>query len=192
MDPSLVTRPGDCALAMAVPYTRDQFLAQLEPESPREFAKWYARMNGGSQIANESLWSVFERREARAIARLLEECEALGVAVSRECTLGAFGDLARRHAVVVVVAHWRTGRFELASTLLYVALGWMVLIAYRPMTAALPPATLAWLLVGGLSYTGGTVFYLNRRMPYAHGIWHLFVLGGSACHFAAVLREVVA
>ena len=51
---------------------------------------------------------------------------------------------------------------------------------------------LGWLVAGGLSYSVGTVFYMSRRIPYAHGIWHLFVLGGSACHFAAVLREVLA
>lgn len=95
-------------------------------------------------------------------------------------------------ALGIVFKLFCTGRFRLVSTLLYVALGWMVVVAYRPLLDALPPATLGWLVAGGLSYTAGALFYLNRRMPYAHGIWHLFVLGGSACHYAAVLGVVLA
>jgi hemolysin III len=94
-------------------------------------------------------------------------------------------------ALGIVFKLFFTGRFKLASTLLYLALGWMVVIAYRPMMQALPTATLVWLLAGGLSYTAGAVFYMSRRIPYAHGIWHLFVLGGSACHFAAIFLETV-
>lgn len=91
----------------------------------------------------------------------------------------------------IVLKLFFTGRFTLASTLLYVALGWMILIAYGPMMRALPTTTLGWLLAGGLLYTAGTVFYLSRKIPYAHGIWHVFVLGGSTCHFVAVFLEVV-
>lgn len=83
-----------------------------------------------------------------------------------------------------------TGRFPRLSTALYVAMGWMVLVAIGPMVQRLPAATLGWLLAGGITYTVGTIFYHNRRIPYAHAIWHLFVIGGSACHFAAVLTQV--
>jgi len=83
-----------------------------------------------------------------------------------------------------------TGRFRFASTLLYLGMGWVVVVAYRPLLEALAPPTIAWLVAGGLAYTVGTFFYLNRRIPYAHGIWHLFVLLGSVCHFAAVLQVV--
>ncbi|HET6569718.1 MAG TPA: hemolysin III family protein [Rhodothermales bacterium] len=83
-----------------------------------------------------------------------------------------------------------TGRFERLSTLIYVAMGWLVLVAVGPMLRALPLSTLGWLLAGGLSYTAGTLFYHNRRLPYAHAIWHLFVLAGSTCHFIAVASQV--
>ena len=83
-----------------------------------------------------------------------------------------------------------TGRFKLVSTLVYVAMGWLVVVATGPLRAALPGSTLAWLVGGGLAYTAGTLFYLSRR-PYAHAVWHLFVLAGSVCHFAAVLIEVL-
>jgi hemolysin III len=83
-----------------------------------------------------------------------------------------------------------TGRFRLLSTFLYIGLGWVVVVAYRPLVEALSGSTLAWLVAGGLAYTVGTVFYLNRRIPFSHGIWHLFVLLGSLCHFAAVYQVV--
>lgn len=84
-----------------------------------------------------------------------------------------------------------TGRLQRLSTLLYVAMGWLVVVAAKPMLGALAPSALAWLVAGGVLYTAGTAFYLSRRIPYAHAIWHLFVLGGSVCHFAAVLLDVL-
>jgi hemolysin III len=87
----------------------------------------------------------------------------------------------------VTLKFWYAGRFRLASTLLYLGMGWLVMVALKPLMAALPAGGLHLLVAGGLCYTGGAVFYLWRRMPYSHAIWHLFVLGGSAAHFAAVL-----
>ena len=84
-----------------------------------------------------------------------------------------------------------TGRFPRLSTTIYLAMGWLAVVAAGPMVRRLPAATLAWMVAGGLIYTAGTVFYHNRRIPYAHAIWHLFVIGGSACHFAAVLTQVL-
>ena len=84
-----------------------------------------------------------------------------------------------------------TGRFVVASTLVYIGMGWLALVALRPMLQALPAATLILLFAGGILYTVGTVFYLNGRLRYSHTVWHLFVLGGSTCHFVAVLAEVL-
>ena len=79
-----------------------------------------------------------------------------------------------------------TGRFPRLSTAIYLGMGWMVLIAAGPLVRALDPAGLAWLVAGGLAYTAGTAFYHSRRVPYAHAVWHLFVLAGSVCHAVAV------
>lgn len=77
------------------------------------------------------------------------------------------------------------------STGLYVAMGWVALIAAAPLVEHMSPAGLWWLVAGGLSYTAGAVvFLLDSRLRYAHFVWHLFVLGGSTCHFFAVLRQV--
>lgn len=72
------------------------------------------------------------------------------------------------------------------STALYVGMGWLAVIALGPMLKALPLAGVLWLVAGGVSYTGGIVFFAWSRLPYNHAIWHLFVLGGSACHVVAV------
>ncbi len=70
---------------------------------------------------------------------------------------------------------------------LYLGTGWLGLIAVRPLTLAIPLSALLWLLAGGIAYTTGVLFFLNQRLRYSHFIWHLFVLGGTSCHFAAVI-----
>ena len=74
---------------------------------------------------------------------------------------------------------------------IYLLMGWLALIALRPLMQALPPAGLVWLLAGGLFYTVGVLFYaLDARLRHAHGVWHLFVLAGSISHYFAVLFYV--
>lgn len=91
----------------------------------------------------------------------------------------------------VVFKLFFTGRFKLVSTLIYIAMGWLVLVAIVPMTRALDAWALSWLFAGGVAYTAGTFFYMSRRIRYAHTIWHSFVIGGSACHFLAVAGHVL-
>jgi hemolysin III len=76
-------------------------------------------------------------------------------------------------------------------SLLYIAMGWLVVIAIKPLLAAMPTPGMILLAAGGLLYSGGTIFYVNQRIPYNHAIWHLFVLGGSICHFFCMLFYVL-
>ena len=101
-----------------------------------------------------------------------------------------FGVIWALAVVGVALKFWFTGRFRIASTLLYIGMGWLVLVALRPLSSAIPAAALWLLVAGGFTYTLGTVFYLWKRLPYHHAVWHLFVLGGSTCHFFAVLSAV--
>ena len=79
-------------------------------------------------------------------------------------------------------------RHPLWSTGLYVAMGWIAVVAAAPLVARMPGAGLAWLVGGGVSYTlGAVVFLFDSRLRYGHFAWHLFVLAGSACHFFAAL-----
>lgn len=91
----------------------------------------------------------------------------------------------------VALKFWFAGRFRVVSTLIYLAMGWLVMIAIKPLMAALPAGGLGLLVAGGVCYTGGAVFYLWKRLPYHHAIWHVFVLAGSACHWTAVFCYVV-
>jgi hemolysin III len=78
-------------------------------------------------------------------------------------------------------------RYPRLSTVLYVGMGWLALIAIRPLWLHVPVAGWLWLLAGGLAYTAGIAFYAAERVRYGHLVWHVFVLMGTACHFCAVL-----
>jgi hemolysin III len=82
-------------------------------------------------------------------------------------------------------------RTRSVSMVLYVLMGWLALVAVRPLVTALPAAGTAWLLAGGIIYSAGIYFFINdERIRHGHGIWHLFVLAGSLCQFVSVARYV--
>lgn len=72
------------------------------------------------------------------------------------------------------------------SMALYLGMGWLIVVAFRPLLQNVPLSSLAWLVAGGLAYTGGIYFFVSQRCRYTHFVWHLFVLLGTACHFLAV------
>ena len=81
---------------------------------------------------------------------------------------------------------------RILSVVIYVVMGWVALGALIPLLQALRPAGFAWVAAGGLLYTVGIVFYaLDTRLTHAHGIWHLFVVAGSAAHYIAILHYVL-
>ena len=89
----------------------------------------------------------------------------------------------------VVFKLFYTGRFKALSTGIYIAMGWLVVVAIKPLLSSVDPVTLGWMLAGGLFYTLGTFFYHRESIRYSHAIWHLFVIGGSVCHFVAVTQQ---
>lgn len=82
-------------------------------------------------------------------------------------------------------------RFILISTLCYILMGWLIVFAFKPLYSNLAFGGIVWLVIGGLLYTFGSLFYVWRRVPYHHAIWHLFVLAGSICHFFSIIRYVL-
>ena len=82
-------------------------------------------------------------------------------------------------------------RVRILSLVLYLGLGWLVAVAVKPLLDSVAGGGLVLLLLGGLAYSGGVVFYSWHRLPYHHAVWHVFVMAGSACHFFAVLFYVI-
>ncbi|MGA2027500.1 MAG: hemolysin III family protein [Syntrophobacteraceae bacterium] len=87
----------------------------------------------------------------------------------------------------VTVKAVRGIRRPLLSTGLYLAMGWLIIIAIQPLRSHMPSSGILWLLAGGIAYTGGVAFFAARRVRYTHFVWHLFVIAGTTCHYFAVL-----
>jgi len=84
-----------------------------------------------------------------------------------------------------------TGKYNKISTVFYVFMGWIIIFALKPLILHASINLLVWFLIGGISYTLGVVFYALKKVPFSHAIWHLFVLGGSVCHFFGMLFHVL-
>ena len=82
-------------------------------------------------------------------------------------------------------------RFLILSTLIYILMGWLIVIVWEPLQAAVHENGINLLIIGGMFYTVGTIFYMIRSIPYHHVIWHLFVLAGSTFHFLAIFYYVI-
>ena len=93
--------------------------------------------------------------------------------------------------VGVVLESIGSVRHKRLSTLLYLAMGWLIIIAIKPLWLNMSSWGVFWLVAGGLAYTAGVAFYNAKRVRYMHFVWHLFVMTGTACHFIAVLKYAV-
>lgn len=91
----------------------------------------------------------------------------------------------------IVLKIFFIGRFNALSTIMYVAMGWLVVFQIKPLITILPSWGLVWLLAGGISYTLGAIFFSIKRIPYNHAIFHVFVLGGSFFHFISIFFFVL-
>ena len=115
---------------------------------------------------------------------------------TRRCRLpigwSIFGVAWSMALVGIVIKLFHTGRYEKVSTAMYVFMGWIIVFAIKPLIANLSGDGLAWLFAGGISYTLGALFYSIKKLPFGHAIFHVFVVGGSACHFVSVYFFVLA
>lgn len=84
-----------------------------------------------------------------------------------------------------------TARFVGISTAIYVAMGWLALLLIKPLLTTMGVEGMAWMLAGGLAYSLGVIPFLWKRLPFNHAIWHLFVIGGSVCHYLAIWHYVL-
>lgn len=142
---------------------------------------------------------------APRMKRLLRVADhaAIYVLIAGSYTPFAVVHLADAWGLALLAVIWSLGIFGIALEIaapraarrfalpLYLTMGWLAVLAIAPLARALGEQGLALLVLGGLAYTGGVVFYAWRRLPYHHAIWHGFVLAGSALHFSCVLGYVV-
>ncbi|GAB4238351.1 MAG: hypothetical protein Tsb0034_13920 [Ekhidna sp.] len=91
----------------------------------------------------------------------------------------------------VILKLFYTGRFDRASTVLYVLMGWIAIFAVQPLIEALSNPPLLWLLAGGVCYTTGAVIYSIKSISFNHAIFHVFVLGGSTCHYLMIYWYII-
>jgi hemolysin III len=149
-------------------------------------------------FGTSTLYHAARRPEVKAVLRRLDH-SAIYVLIAGTYTpftigvvRGSFGwtllGVVWGLAILGVVAKMAGGllRIPMLSTLLYVVIGWIGIVAFKQLSENLTSAQFAWVVAGGLCYTLGVPFYLWKRQPYAHAVWHLFVLGGVACHFVAI------
>ena len=119
----------------------------------------------------------------KAADLLLEQCRAQAIAA--DITPPPSGDAGIIFRVLF------GNRYRSVAVTSYVLLGWLCVIAAKPILTTVPTGALLWIVAGGLAYTSGVVFFASKRVPHGHAIWHLFVLGGSICHFFAVVLYVL-
>jgi hemolysin III len=149
-----------------------------------------------------TLYHALSRTRARAVFRVLDH-SAIFLLIAGTYTPFALVSLRGPWGWTLLAIVWGlavTGivskavfgaRWPILSTGLYIGMGWVVLIAVKPLLAHVPPAGIAWLAAGGVAYTGGVLFFAWTRLRYSHAIWHLFVLAGSVCHYVAVVFYVL-
>ena len=101
-----------------------------------------------------------------------------------------FGIIWGLAVIGVVFKAISAGKYDRISLLVYILMGWLVIVAIKPMLQSVPVISLIWLVIGGVAYTAGTIFYAWERLPFNHAIWHMFVLAGSTAHFFSVLYSI--
>lgn len=103
---------------------------------------------------------------------------------------GIFATIWSLALVGIISKIFAINKMKYLSTIMYVLMGWLIVFAIKPMLAMVPQGFFGWLLAGGLIYTFGVIFYVCKKIPFNHGIWHLFVLGGSAIHYLGILKYI--
>jgi len=140
-------------------------------------------------FSNPSVKKVFKKLDHSAIFLLIAGTYTPFVLVSLRGAWGwsIFGVIWSLAIFGIVTKFSNISRFRKASVVIYLFMGWLGLIAAKEMLNGVPLLSLKLLVVGGLSYTGGVIFYCWKKLPFNHGIWHVSVLCGSVAHYFSIL-----
>jgi hemolysin III len=145
-----------------------------------------------------TLYHAWPQTRAKSFLRVLDHA-AIFLLIAGTYTPFALGPLRAAGGLTMLAVVWALAilgvfmkairgpsRHPKLAMSLYLGTGWVGVVMIQPLAFAIPLSALLWLLAGGVAYTTGTLFFVNKRLSYSHFVWHLFVLAGSACHFAAV------
>jgi hemolysin III len=148
---------------------------------------------------SSTLYHAWPSTRGKSLWRVIDH-SAIFLLIAGTYTPFGLGPLRASGGLVMLAAVWTLAIFGVAmkatrgtwrhpklSMSLYLGTGWLGLVVIRPLALAIPPSAMLWLVAGGIAYTTGTLFFVNKRLPYSHFIWHLFVLAGTSCHFIAVI-----
>lgn len=173
------------------------------PLSPREIAG--LAIYGASLVIlflSSTLYHSFTHAPTKAVLKRLDHC-AIFLLIAGTYTPFLMITLHTKTATTLLIALWLLAfagvvfkmffvhRFKRASLITYLVMGWLALIVGPDLYQALPVPAFNLLIAGGLSYTVGAAFYAAKQYRYTHAIWHLFVLGGAACHCVAIAVYVI-
>jgi hemolysin III len=147
---------------------------------------------------SSTLYHALRPPQAKRVFRVFDHC-SIYLLIAGTYTPFLLLSLWGRWGLTLLIAIWTLaiagivfkslfiGRLQRASVLLYILMGWMIIVAAREAWIRVPHAAIGFVAAGGLFYTLGVAFYAWKSLPYNHAVWHLFVLGGSVCHYAAIL-----
>jgi len=144
-------------------------------------------------FTNEKLKSIFKFIDHAAIYILIAGNYTPFTLIPLHGEVGwtIFGIVWSLAAAGIVFQIFCVKKFKVLGTLCYLAMGWFAVVMIRPLLGLLPIEAIYWMIAGGVFYTVGAVFYLVKKIPYNHAIWHLFVLAGSIAHFVAIFKFVL-
>jgi len=148
---------------------------------------------------SSTLYHAWPSTRGKSLWRVIDH-SAIFLLIAGTYTPFSLGPLRASGGLIMLAAVWTLAIFGVAmkatrgtwrhpklSMSLYLGTGWLGLVVIRPLALAIPPSALFWLVAGGIAYTTGTLFFVNKRLRYSHFIWHVFVLAGTSCHFIAVI-----
>jgi hemolysin III len=147
---------------------------------------------------SSTLYHALRPPQAKRVFRVFDHC-SIYLLIAGTYTPFLLLSLWGRWGLTLLIAIWTLaiagivfkslfiGRLQRASVLLYILMGWMIIVAAREAWMRVPHAAIGFVAAGGLFYTLGVAFYAWKSLPYNHAVWHLFVLGGSVCHYVAIL-----
>jgi len=152
-------------------------------------------------LASTAYHSMYASRH-REIFKLLDHCAIylliagtytpfLLVAMRNNTGWWLFGTIWALATAGIIKKLWFRHRYPKIALASYLAMGWLAVIAAPQMAEAIGPNGMAWLVAGGVLYSVGAIFYVAKKIPFNHTVWHLFVLGGGVCHFLSIAWHVL-